>query len=354
MSDIIKISDNIKLHTSGDLDNLPNDSFLYEKSFLSYNNNYFKEGFNENINLFNDLLSTLPGLERIRKNLDTNLNYEVVIPKDAMKGLKNKTASFLSSKKGEDLLAPLIKVKGKKGISHQITIKQGDLNSEQLNNILSTSQMLAIQSSLSNISSQIENLDRKLSDVLLGLNNDRIAHIQSGYNLFLQANASENMKDSLYKIALGQLSLGREQLIYSIKGDVSEFQAKESGIYALFEQLKNSREDINKEQNLKIERIKQSLSFILRSTQLMAVIYQHFNEKYSMIQSVIRLNDVLSVFNEELEEKFIEWSNNKQNEKGFINQTISLKKQIKLKIESIIENPEEFKLDINIQNEEKK
>jgi hypothetical protein len=354
MSDIIKINDNVKLHTSGDLDNLPNDSFLYEKSFISYNSNYFKEGFNKNINVFSELLSSLPGIERIRQNLDTTLNFEVVISNDAMKALKDKTASFLNSKKGKDLLAPLIKIKGKKGISHQIALKQGDLSKVQLDNILSTSQMLTIQKSLSEISSQIENLDRKLSDVLLGLNNDRIAHIQSGYNLFLQANASENLKDSLYKIALGQLSLGREQLIYSLKGDINEFQGKESGIYAMFEQIRNGRDDINKEQLLKINRIKQSLSFILRSTQLMAVIYQHFDEKYSMMQSVIRLNDVLSIFNEELEDKFIEWSNDEKNISEFINQTKTLKHQIKFKVESIIENPKEFKLDINITDEEKK
>jgi hypothetical protein len=122
----------------------------------------------------------------------------------------------------------------------------------------------------------------------------------------------------------------------------------------MFEQIRNGRDDINKEQLLKINRIKQSLSFILRSTQLMAVIYQHFDEKYSMMQSVIRLNDVLSIFNEELEDKFIEWSNDEKNISEFINQTKTLKHQIKFKVESIIENPKEFKLDINITDEEKK
>ncbi|GAB1372859.1 hypothetical protein MASR1M45_29220 [Candidatus Kapaibacterium sp.] len=348
MNELIEINSELKLSTTGDLSKIPYNDFLFSKSFLQFNNNYLKKSFDVNKNNLLNAFNSIPFVQKILTNLDKTKHYQVVFPKGVLEKLQNGDLEWVKSKEYEDLLTAMIKEKGKTGFKHQIKLKEVFTQKEQLNNILSSAQLLTIQNSIDNISAQIESLDKKLNEVLIGSQNDRIAWIQSGYNLFLQAKASDKLRDSLYPIAIGQLNIGREQLIYSLTNDINSIFNFKTGFGAFTQQI-FSNENIIEIQDERINRIKQSLNFIIRSSQLLSIIYQDYCEKWSMIQSILRLNNVLENFKPEVFEKLSSWDN-QQDFSLLENDINQLKISINANVNSLIEKPQDFALNIPIQN----
>ncbi len=127
--------------------------------------------------------------------------------------------------------------------------------------------------------------------------------------MYLQTRVNQKFKDSLYPHIISQLNLGREQLIYSLKHDLQQISGKKekrqvftAGIF--------KGEDLVKSNRQKYEEIQQSLRFIIRSTQLLAIVYQEMDEKWSMMQAVLTLKEVLKNFNQEAKDLLVEWSGN--------------------------------------------
>jgi archaellum component FlaC len=338
MNELIQINERINLSASGDLSKMPYNDFLFNKSFLQYNNNYIKNGIELNKRNIFSALNKVPFIQKIISNFDKTKKYQVVFPKGVLEKLESHDFEWIKSREGDGLLTALIKEKGKNGIKHQIKLKEV-FATEQLNSILSSVQMLTIQNSIDNISARLESLDNKLNDVLAGARNDRIAWIQSGYNLFLQAKASDKLSDSLYPIAIGQLNIGREQLIYSLINDLNSIAVYKTGFGAFTQQL-SSGKNILEMQEEKINQIKQALGFIIRSTQLLSIIYQDYDEKWSLVQSVLRLNNVLGKFEPEIFEKLRAWdiSDNLNLMEEDIKQ---LKLSIKENVNSLVESPKD-------------
>lgn len=354
MSEIIKIEENIFLNTQGDISIIGTDNSLFENDFIAFNNNYLKRGFDKKLKNINEILASLPGFQRIINSLEKSTKYNVVIPKEVIEKLQKGSAKFIKSKSDNGLFTPLIREVGKKGIRHQIKLTESDFSSGQLEKLLSSSQMMAVQQSISSISKQIEILDNKLNGISLGLQNDRLAYIQSGYNLFLQGNASKKLKKELYSIALSQLNLGREQLIYSVKYNLQEIGNNNTGAKAMLDSIFTD-ENIKKNQEKRILEIKQAILFIIRSTQIMTIIYQHFNEKWSMLQSVIRLEDIFLEFTNEKKDLLLQWAK-KGEQKIQLNDLFEnieiIKKSINENIKLIVANPKEIEFNLKIQKNE--
>ncbi|WP_282147674.1 hypothetical protein [Algibacter lectus] len=354
MNEIIKIDENVYLNTQGDISKISTDNFLFEDNFITYNNNYFKKGFDKKLKNINEIIEKLPGFQRIINSLEKSTSYKVVIPKEVLEKLQNGSANFIKSKSNNKLFTPLIREVGKKGIRHQVKLVESDFSSGQLEKLLSSSQMMVVQQSISSISKQIEVLDKKLNGISLGLQNDRLAYIQSGYNLFLQGNASKSLKKNLYSIALSQLNLGREQLIYSVKYNLQEIGNNSTGTKAMIDSI-FSDENIKRNQEKKIIEIKQAILFIIRATQIMTIIYQYFNEKWSMLQSVIRLNDVFSEFTNEKKDLLLQWEKKGENRIQLTNLFINLdtiQNSINEEVKIILDKPKEVEFNLKIEKNE--
>lgn len=343
----IQVQGGLSLYTSGDIDKLPGNDSLFGKSFLQHNNQYINSGYEKNASIISDILSYAPGIKRILNNLQNSTQYELVYPKGVLEKLQKGELKFLKSSENIDNLLPSLKEIGTKGIKHQVRIRQVDLSKVQIDNLLSAGQMMAIQQSLGNISSQIEALDTKLKSVLIGAQFDRLAHIQSGYNLYLQTRVNEKFKDSLYPHIISQLNLGREQLIYSLKYDlqqISENNQKSQSFTAGF----FSDKDLVNSNRQKYDEIQQSLRFIIRSTQLLAIIYQEMDEKWSMMQAVITLKEVLNNFNQENKDLLVEWSQNDAEAEQMFKNISETYKSIDRQWISLTSETSELKLKINI------
>lgn len=345
MSDLIRINDKLQLSTSGDITNRAGDDFLMNKSFIQFNNNYVNSSYEENKKIIFNLLNKVPSIERILNNaLNKTKQLEVVLPKEILKKLHKGDYEWVKSTKSDGLLTAMIREKGSKKFVSQINLKEVFKNTpQQLDNIASSAQMLAIQSSLANISAQLESLDKKLNELSMGAYYDRIAYIQSGYNLFLQAKASEKLRDSLYPIALGQLNMGREQLIYSILNDLDLISKHKVGFGALKESI-TTHYNIREAQQERVDRVHQSLNFVIRSSQLLSIIYQDYGENWSMVQSVLRLGSVLDQFDTVVFDNLKEWD--KKRDTSLIEDDIySLRVSIKNNVKALIDNPKEIALE---------
>lgn len=303
----IEIIGYITLRKSGNIDKIPDNDSLFGKSFFVCNMQSIQKSYDNNISIVTDIFKQMPGYARIFNNLKPSKEYELVFPKDLFDKVRNGELEFLKSSTNKNEFLPLLRESGKRQIVKQLRVIETDFNLIQIDNLLSTVQMLGIQQSLINISNKLEKLDAKLDSMLIGAQHDRLAYIQSAYNLYLQTRVNEKFKESLYPQILGQLNLGREQLIYSLKYLLNNTLVKKTKFSAFSSGLFKG-ENIEFENKNRYFEIKQTLRFIIRSTQLLSVIYHDMNEKWSMLQSVITLKEVLGIFDQEAKDLLVEWS----------------------------------------------
>lgn len=337
-----KLPADFKINITGDITKTPSLDFLHNESFLKYNNNYYKNSYIINKQNIINLLTEIPAYSQLIKEFnDKNKTFEVIIPKKVLKELQNGNLEWVKRKNSIDQLTPMIKEVGKNKFKHQIELKKINFSQPQINKIITSSQMLTIQNSIRNISNQLENLDFLINQLKTGQQNDRLAWIQSGYNLFLQAkNSKDSMKYDLLPIALGQLNIGREQLLLSLKNDIIELNEYKTGIKAFFEQIMDNK-TIRKESLKKTQDIIQATDFIIRSTQLLSIIYQDLNENWSMLQSVLRLNDMFDLFDKKTFNSICRW-NNKIDVKKLETQIKNLKMNLEKKTKTLINSPKDI------------
>lgn len=341
----LNIEESLGLITSGDIEKIPSDDSLFSNHFLQFHNHYIKSDYDKKVDKVKNILNQAPGATRWLKNLSSDTKYEVVFSEETKQKLKEGTATIMESRKHKGRFTAMIREKGVKGIKEQLTLKMTDFSQSQVDNLLSTSQIMNIQQSIQKVSAQIEALDAKLNNVLLGAQYDRLAHIQSAYNMFLQTRVSKNYKDLLFPIIIGQLNLGREQLIYSLRHSLQELSSKKQGPKALWEQMWKD-EDILKIQRGKYADFKQSLSFIIRSTQLLAIIYQEMNEKHSMMQSVIRLKEVLESIKNSDKEALMAWSQHSEDGELLLQSIDDTFLAMEYQFNNLISNKQDLKLNI--------
>lgn len=341
---LIRVNDKINLRTSGDITKIPSNDKLFSKSFLQYNNNLIAKNYEKNQETLFDILKTVPGVGNILSSLKDSGKYVVEFTKEQSDKLAKGDVELTKVKNsaGEIYRATLRK-EGK--IVENLKIRKEDISQAQAQNLLGASQMLMIQQAIAKVSKQIEVLDEKVSDVLYGAQNDRLAYIQSGYNLFLQAQASEEIKKTLYPIMIGQLNLGREQLIYSLQYTLKKISEAKQGRAAFWDEFTSwgNKREANE---ARINEIKQSLSFVIRSTQLLAIIYQDNNEHWSMMQSILRLKELLNHFQKLEFETLTEWSANEREIPAFRKAIVDTRTAIHQNINVLMENPSDQKLQL--------
>ena len=341
---LIRINDKIRLRTSGDITKIPSNDKLFSKSFLQYNNNLIAKNYEKNQETLFDILKTVPGIANIISSLGDNGRYIADLTKEHADKIKKAIWEFTPTKDGSGLKGVIRDVKTKK-IVKQVNILKEDISQSQMQNLLNATQMLMIQQAIEKVSKQIEYLDEKVSDVLYGAQNDRLAYIQSGYNLFLQAQASEEIKKTLYPIMIGQLNLGREQLIYSLQYTLKKISDDKTGKAAFWDEFTSwgNKREANE---ARINEIKQSLSFVIRSTQLLAIIYQDNNEHWSMMQSILRLKELLNHFQKAEFEFLGEWSASEEEIQSLKKGIVETRSAIHQNVSVLMENPSDQKLQL--------
>ena len=212
---------------------------------------------------------------------------------------------------------------------------------EKLEKLLPSLQNMAIMSSLNNLSTQLQAIEEKLSDVHKEFNNDRIGKIQAGYSTYLDAlqMVDHNNRREALLLAHKSINEGRSQLIESAKERLEKINV---GFFNnLLREITSWNHKKSQEENLKT--FITEVFYIQRSSQIILTIYNELNEGKAILQSLAPFKDFILHLNQH-SEKINEWGSSKNNWKEITNNTLRA-------IQNIPEYNELEEKDINIQIE---
>ena len=159
------------------------------------------------------LLRQVPAVVEVMDKLVRDKTYRVVIPPEVLKQLKKGAAGWDHRTGG--LLGVTIRDNETGKFVCQVSLKE--ISPE----LLSSINQLAIQHALAEIVQRLEVIDQKITDVLQGQRNDRLAIVKSGVDIYQQAIEATDLETrrQLLVSAIGQLNEGRQRLILTLETD---------------------------------------------------------------------------------------------------------------------------------------
>jgi hypothetical protein len=174
----------------------------------------FERLFQERRQQFLRLLRRAPSVADGWHKLAADRTYEAVIPPEVWKQLQQGRAQW--DRKQSGLLGAVIRDRETGKVICHINLR------EVCPELLSSVNQLAAQQSLAEILERLESLERKIDTVLDGLQDDRIAIVESGADLYEQAlamNDRQTRRDYLL-LAGQQLTEGRRLLRRSLESSL--------------------------------------------------------------------------------------------------------------------------------------
>jgi hypothetical protein len=168
-------------------------------------------------------------------------------------------------------------------------VKLEEVSPELLNSI----NQLAVQHTLVEIVKRLEIVDQKLTSVLEGQRNDRLAIVESGINLYQQAIAADNpnTRHQLLISAIDKLNEGRQQLILSLENDVKFIDKVPRTFWQML--LSSPLGDVSEEVERKAKPVQQSFQAVLRASYVLASAYEALGEIKSLQVSLQPLRDTI-------------------------------------------------------------
>lgn len=318
-NEIVEIPKHLDIIHNGNILNLSS-NLLSKENFINYTNIFFFDKYEhvrkEVVRILGQSLNIYNILEQSRVK-----RLEVIFPK-----WFDECKHYLPNKWGKNNeFWCMIKEKGQSKILGNVSLAQ-KLNENALNNITNSINLLTLQNQIASISKHLERIESKLFEIHQEFYNDRIALIQSGYNLFLQSRMLENiqLKNHIQIMALENLNQGREALIRSVTNKIYKLLNKPESLKYIFARL-SSGENLKKKYDDMLLDIQESLIYIMRSTQIISIIYQNMEEVNALFQAQARLYDLVRIVDNEIFLKIAqEWIRKGDKNQDFWGKTIPI------------------------------
>lgn len=199
--------------------------------------------------------------------------------------------------KGNGLFGVLIRDVKTGQVAEQVRLK------EITPDLLSSLNQLAIQQTLANVVRRLEVIDEKITDVLQGQFNDRIAEVKSGIQMYEQAvEASDpDKRNLLLTNAIQDLNRGRNELI-------------ENADFSFIDKLPRTRNgmrfsriwDITEYVQSKVEPVWKSAHAIVEASRYLVLAYDAWNEPDSLRKSLEQVEREVEVFQDKMGE-IVNW-----------------------------------------------
>lgn len=136
-------------------------------------------------------------------------------------------------------------------------------------------------------------VDQKITSVLEGQRNDRLALVESGINRYKEAIAAKNpdTRHDLLITAVDKLDEGRQKLILSLESDIEfvEKLPRTFGQMLLYAPLR----DVSEEVERKAKPVQQSFQAVIRASYVLASVYEALGEMDSLQVSFQPLRELL-------------------------------------------------------------
>jgi len=231
------------------------------------------------------LLGQVPSVIEVVQKLAADKSYRVVIPSDVLKRLEEGTAHW--DRRADGLLGVTIRESQTGHIIRQVSLE------EISPQFLSSINQLAIQRTLSEIVQRLEIIDQKISVVLQGQRNDRLAIVEGGVDLYQQAIVATELENrrQLLLSAIQQLNEGRQRLMLTLETDVQFVDRLPHKPWQII--LSSFFRDIPKYVESKARPVQEAFQAILRASYVLASAYEALGEPESLRVSLQPLKEVI-------------------------------------------------------------
>ena len=225
------------------------------------------------------------------KKLSEGKTYQAYFPPEVLERLKNGSARL--DKKDSGLFGVLIRDVDTGHVTNHVSLK------EVVPDWLSSLNQLATQQTLADIVQRLEVIDEKITDILQGQVNDRLAEIESGIDSYEQAvvASDSDLKRELMVSAIQSLNDGRNKLIKST--DINFIDDLPRNSLVMFF---SKKWDIPKHVQSKAESAWKAAHAIIKASRYLAIIYSALNQPDSLRVSLEQVKSEVKVFQEKIGE----------------------------------------------------
>lgn len=234
------------------------------------------------------ILRQVPAFLDSMKKLSEGKTYQAIFPPGVLERIKDGSARL--DDKGNGLLSTTIR-----DVKTGRFIDRVDLK-EVAPDILGSLNQLATQQTLANIVHRLEVIDEKITDVLQGQFNDRLAEVESGIHRYEQAIvASDPDRRELIRSAIGKLNDGRDKLIKST--DFSFIDKLPRNRFGMFF---NEIWDIPEHVQSKAEPVWKAFHAIVKASRYLVLAYSALNQPDSLRVSLEQMESEVKVFQDKM------------------------------------------------------
>jgi hypothetical protein len=234
----------------------------------------------------------------VAKNLIEGRTYQAIFPAEVLKRMKDGIASL--DKKNNGLFGALIRDVETGHVTNHVSLK------EVTPNLLSSLSQLATQQTLADIVQRLEIIDEKITDILQGQVNDRLAEIESGIHLYEQAIAAYDpvIRRELMVSGIQKLNDGRNKLIKST--DVSFIDKMPRNRASMFFSKYWLGNNVTEYVHSKSELIWKAAHAIIKASRYLVLAYSALNEPDSLRVSLEQVESEVKIFQDKLGE-IVNW-----------------------------------------------
>lgn len=241
------------------------------------------------------LLRQIPAYFDVAKNLTEGKTYQAYFSPEVWERIKNGSARL--DNKDNGLFGVLIRDVETGHITNHVSLK------EVTPDLLSSLSQLATQQTLADIVHRLEVIDEKITDVLQGQFNDRLAEVESGIHLYEQAlvTSDSDLRRELMVSAIQDLNLGRNKLIKSTDFSFID-KLPRNRLGMLFPPIWDIPEYVQS----KAEFVVKATHAIIEATHYLVMAYSDLNEPDSLRVSLEQVQKDVKVFQDKTGE-IVNW-----------------------------------------------
>ena len=237
------------------------------------------------------ILRQIPAILDVAKKLTEGKTYQAYFPPEVLKRLKDGSAGL--DKKDNGLFSSWIRDVETGHFGDHVDLK------EVTPDLLGSLNQLATQQTLANIVCRLEVIDEKITDVLQGQINDRLAEVESGIHIYEQAVVASDpdVRRELIVSAIQKLNDGRNKLIKSTDfGFIDKLPRNRLGMFF------SLNWDIPRHVQSKAESVWKAAHAIIKASRYLVLAYSDLNQPDSLRVSLEQVKSEVKVFQDKMGE----------------------------------------------------
>ena len=241
------------------------------------------------------IMRQIPAFLDGMKKLSEGKTYQAYFPPEALERIKSRLARL--DKKDNGLFGALIRDVETGQVTNHVSLK------EVTPDTLSSLNQLATQQTMADIVRRLEVIDKNITDVLQGQNNDRLAEVESGIQIYEQAIVASDpdIRRELTVSAIQKLNDGRNKLIKSTDLSFTDnLPRKQSGMFLSLPL------DIPNHVQSKAEAVWKAAHAIIKASRYLVIAYSALNEPDSLRVSLEQVESDVKVFQDKIGE-IVRW-----------------------------------------------